>query len=108
MGSLGSILRDRVGHLEQDGSRHLLHLSQVDAQVQPRMGGHREAVRPLLISRKLAVDAATKHLILIKALIVTLPLDFREQLEGLSNAAWSSAAVCSGPGQAQPRKCSSR
>ena len=69
---------------------------------------HREAVRPLLISRKLAVDAATKHLILIKALIVTLPLDFREQLEGLSNAAWSSAAVCSGPGQAQPRKCSSR
>ena len=48
---------------------------------EPRKRGHREAVRLLLVSRKLAVDAATKHLILIKALIVTLPLELREQLE---------------------------
>jgi transposase len=39
----------------------------------------------LLLSRRLAVDAATKHLILIKALLITLPLELREQLEGLSD-----------------------
>src|SRR2546428_11872818 len=33
---------------------------------EPRMRGRREAVRLLLVSRKLAVDADTKHLILIK------------------------------------------
>ena len=47
--------------------------------------GGRYAARLLLVSRKLAVDAATKHLILIKALLVTLPLELREQLEGLSD-----------------------
>jgi transposase len=52
---------------------------------EPRMRGRREAVRLLLVSRKLAVDAATKHLILIKALVITLPLELREQLEGLSD-----------------------
>ena len=56
-------------------------------QIEPRRRGDREAIRVLLSTRHGAVVARTKSLNHLHALIVTAPIELREQLTGLSGAA---------------------
>jgi transposase len=54
---------------------------------QPRGRGDREALRVLLATRRCAVDARTKAINQLKALIVSAPPELRERLRGRCTAA---------------------
>ena len=53
----------------------------------PRARGDREALRVLETTRRGAITARTSAINELKALIVTAPVDFRDQLRGLTTAA---------------------
>ena len=72
---------------------------------QPRARGDREAMRVLLATRRCVVDARTKSINQLKALIVSGPPALRERLRGRCTAAQSAAV----PGSAStPATASNR